>query len=628
MEKTEIVSLVMELTGIISNAEQIISRRNIAPAELLPKQAHIRKMMNTSSLRIGLAGGFNTGKSTLVNAFIGSNIVPMGSDQGTTAIPLHISASNQYDFVIHYVNGKKESYSRSRQKMMRKYMPQAYENVGWTNRKVAMINDLLGNNEIDESFFTLLSSICTIDDEAVESVHLKCPTTILKENIELVDLPAFDSFIYDSYRQRAFRKLHDCDIVIVTVSPQKMLNEDLIEFFESGCLSVKRLVFAITMADAVACVELERLLKDLKQQLSERLSINNATVVPCPSLLYLVRRGILESNIDFSKNPGRELQDLMNAFHLFKEQFFGEIGANIEKIKCNNAAIQEYEVFSVIEKKQERAVKELADEIRELANSQTMPLDSFLTSFREYNYQQDIDQYEKQYVEDFEIIRESFVRTMSEALKNASTKNEAQHIFTCDSVKEKNDMCSKELYQSYLRYIDALLNLYNSKREELVRGFLHQYNIKPLLTINGCKISPIECVGSKIRYSKRKLTTFVFARMFKRLKTIKQQVYDILDDVADRTLKKTTTNYQRSKTTANLRFRRQYEKMISKIYSDNIDVISRRIDNEDEVLQNKSYVYENLNNELDYIVNTIKNLKIEIDYDSIYVNNTFVRTLC
>lgn len=68
--------------------------------------------------------------------------------------------------------------------------------------------------------------------------------------------------------------------------------------------------------------------------------------------------------------------------------------------------------------------------------------------------------------------------------------------------------------------------------------------------------------------------------------------------------------------------------MISKIYSDNIDVISRRIDNEDEVLHNKSYVYENLNNELDYIVNTIKNLKIEIDYDSIYVNNTFVRTLC
>lgn len=610
----------MELTSIFSNVEQIISRRNIAPTELLPRQTHIRKMMNASVLRVGLAGGFNTGKSTLVNAFIGSNIVPMGSDQGTTAIPLHICTSDQYDFVIHYVNGKKESYSRSRQKMMRKYMPQAYENVGWANRKMAMINDFLGNNEIDESFFTLLSSICTIDDETIETIHLKCPTTILKENVELVDLPAFDSFFYDSYRQRAFRELHDCDIVIVTVAPQKMLNGDLIEFFKSGCLSAKHLVFAITMSDAVAYVEQEQLFADLKQQLSERLNIINATVVLCPSLLYLVKYGILESNIDFSKIPRREQQDMMNAFQLFKEQFFGEIGTNKEKIKYHNAIVQEYEVLSVMEEKQKQAMKELAEEIRKLKDTRTMPLDLFLTPFREFNPQQEIDSYEKQYVEDFENIRNSFVKIMSEALDKASTKNESQHIFTCDGVKEKNDMCSKELYQSYVRYIEALLNLYNSKREELVRGFLHQYNINPILTTNGYKLSSIEQVNCKIRYSRRKLTTFVFIRIFKRLTTIKQQVADILDDVADRTFQRPSEKYQRSRSAAIVRLGKQYEKMVAKIYTDNVDLITHRIANEDTVLHAKSYLYGNLNDELDYLACSIKKLKADIVHDSVYVN--------
>ena len=167
----------------------------------------------TDILHVGLTGGFNTGKSTLVNALLGVNILPMGSDQGTTAVPLYITKGKSFDFTIYYSDGNFDTYTNSRQKLTKKYLPLVYENTGWVNKGIGSLKDIWGKNDIDECFFDIFNLACTIDDEKIDSIKLTCPSTDLPSNVELIDLPAFDSFIYTSYRNRVIKKLSDCDVI-------------------------------------------------------------------------------------------------------------------------------------------------------------------------------------------------------------------------------------------------------------------------------------------------------------------------------------------------------------------------------------------------------------------------------
>lgn len=582
----------------------------------------------TDILHIGLTGGFNTGKSTLVNALLGVNILPMGSDQGTTAVPLYISKGDSYDFTICYSDGNSETYTNSRQKLTKRYLPLIYENTGWVNKGIGSLKDFWGKNVIDECFFDILNLACTIDDEKVDSIRLTCPSADLPSNVELIDLPAFDSFIYTSYRNRAIKKLSDCDVVLVVLSPKKMLNPDVFSFLkENKKLYGKYLYFVISMADTIDTQDEIELLASLKQQTIHHFNIHEAPKTTCSALLYLSDNGLLNTEIDFSQITKQRYRVLKKQFTSFKDSIFclrQEINSirqwgdnaylNWEKAKKENRVLSQE--LSICEEKFKIQYGKLDDEYKVLTQHRTLPFTLFCEQFLPHSLENAVIPLRNSFDKTALQSRQMVIESMRKAVLQSKTKNEAQRIATSVEVLSAKKLCEEGLFLAFVKFLDNILNEYMYIKNSVVDSFVKQYGQKPIIPNLTYTNLTYRQQKIKWRFKRRKLTTVRILRVFKKLERIKQQVLDVIDENVDDSLEKALRYYSASISETCQRLDRQHQKILKAFITENALKINKRVENENmaiaQVEEKRDFAIMQHKNDLQRIKGKIDLLKAQM----------------
>lgn len=550
----------------------------------------------TDVLHVGLTGGFNTGKSTLVNALLGVNILPMGSDQGTTAVPLYITKGDSYDFTICYSDGNSETYTKSRLNLTKKYLPLIYENTGWVDKGKGFLNDFWGKNVIDECFFDILNLACTIDDEKIDSIRVTCPSTDLPSNVELIDLPAFDSFIYKSYRDRTLKKLSDCDVVIVVLSPKKILNSDVFSFLKDNKkLYGKYLYFVISMADTIDVKTEIELLASLKQLTIHHFNIREAPNTTCSALLYLSDKGLLKTEIDFSQITKQRYRVLKKQFTTFKDSIFclrQEVNSirqwgdnaylNWEKAKNEiQLLVQER---SLCEEEFEIQFGKLNDEYNVLIQNRTLPFTLFCERFLNHSLEDAVKLLRNRFENKVLQSRLIVIESMRKAVSLSKTKNEAQRIATSDEVLGAKKLCEEELFSAFIKFMNSVRNEYMFTKNSLDNSFFKQYGQKPIMLNLTYTIFTYRQQKVKWRFKRRKLTTVRILRVFKKLERIKQQVLGVINESVDSSLDKTLRYYRTSINETCQRLDKQHQKILKGFITENALIINKRVESENKAI--------------------------------------------
>ena len=259
-EKNEALFETDNIDQIIGKIEQISKTHGIE----LPQTFHkIKARANDPMLYVGLIGEFSSGKSTLVNAWLGDNLLKTDILQATTAAPTLLKDNSEYQISTLMKNGdviNSEATSEAEK------------------FKAAFI-DYLHKVSADESY-----------SKDIKLVSISYPNEVLRsKGFALIDTPGANA---DNIRHKeisgwAVEEL--CDVAIVIIPANIPYSESLDEFIKTYLdKSFKKCVFVITKVDSIRREsELESLISTVKTRIETSLGIEVPEIITFSPRLYL-----------------------------------------------------------------------------------------------------------------------------------------------------------------------------------------------------------------------------------------------------------------------------------------------------------------------------------------------------
>lgn len=183
--------------------------------------------LKSEQIVVSVIGQFKRGKSSVINALLGEEILPV-SILPLTAIPVFI-----------FYGEKKELHIKTEQ------------------------TDLifLDRDEIKKGLFDFATEKANPENKkGVREIKLFFPSDLLKNNIILVDTPGIGS-IYAHNTRAAEEVIPKSDIGIFIVSPDPPFTEAEMNYFKSVLPKIKTSFFVINKADTVSQSDLEEVKK-------------------------------------------------------------------------------------------------------------------------------------------------------------------------------------------------------------------------------------------------------------------------------------------------------------------------------------------------------------------------------
>lgn len=177
----------------------------------------IKEKLEKETLTLSIIGQFKRGKSTLANAILGDDILPVGIVPITSAVTRVYYGDKSAQ--VHFFNGD--------------IQPIAFEKLSEYISEQENNNNKLG----------------------VSSVVIKAPSKFLKNGIEFVDTPGVGSF-HKNNTEVAYEYMKESDGVIFLLSVDSPINEIEIEFLKATKEFASKFYFAVNKADLVSEVEL------------------------------------------------------------------------------------------------------------------------------------------------------------------------------------------------------------------------------------------------------------------------------------------------------------------------------------------------------------------------------------
>jgi GTPase SAR1 family protein len=221
---------------------------------------NLRDRLNEGKFHLAVLGQFKRGKSTLLNAILGENILP-GSVLPATAIPTYISAGEQRSVRIIFND---ES------------------NSDFTSENVSEINHYL-NDHISEDKNP-------VNKLGVKTVELFTPSPVLHHGLVLIDTPGIGStHLHNTEATMAFLK--DCDAAVFIFSPDPPITWAEIEFLQEVRQNLKKIIFVLNKSDYLPENDIEDVKKFILNVLHEKCGF------PADSLFFTVsaKNGLISS---------------------------------------------------------------------------------------------------------------------------------------------------------------------------------------------------------------------------------------------------------------------------------------------------------------------------------------------
>ena len=201
----------------------------------------VLKQITSSLFRVAVIGEFKRGKSSLLNALLGTSVLPTDV-LPTTSTLNKIVYSNKKEITIVYKNG--ECVDKN-------------------------ISDLL-------QYGTKLSENSEINAETIQEIIVHYPSVFCKNNIELIDTPGLNDD--ERMTEITLRVLKDIDTAIVVISakmPLSLTEQNLIVRLLE-CEEIHDITFVITFIDAVSSrkSEQDRMIEYIKSRISNEVMEN------------------------------------------------------------------------------------------------------------------------------------------------------------------------------------------------------------------------------------------------------------------------------------------------------------------------------------------------------------------
>jgi GTP-binding protein EngB required for normal cell division len=221
-------------------ARAISSTRGSSDAQgrIIEKLGDLRTRFEEGRLRVAVIGQFKRGKSTLLNALLGTPVLPTGVTP-VTAIPTFIEASDSAWAKIEFNSGKEPIVTST-----------ASEIPGVLKRHISEAHN--PHNRLD-----------------VESVAIGVRSDFLDEGIVLVDTPGVGStFLHNTLTAEAV--LTECDAALFVLSADPPITETEVSYLDKVRTLIPKIFFVLNKADLLDADEKSDAERFLSDVLAER----------------------------------------------------------------------------------------------------------------------------------------------------------------------------------------------------------------------------------------------------------------------------------------------------------------------------------------------------------------------
>ncbi len=208
VDKRELAGLKKDMMQQLDSIRNIADKYNTAQSFLQDINTLEEEILQFK-IAVPLMGDFSSGKSTLLNAFLGSQFLPTDLGPETSiATELHAAVDNQEKLVLYYLNGDSREYTAGEYKQV----------------------------------------ISNVDQILYAELHLVNDSLMEYPDIILVDMPGLDSNL-GNHNKAILNYIHQGVSFIVCASAEYGLTNSLLEFFRNESIYQCDINLLITQKD-------------------------------------------------------------------------------------------------------------------------------------------------------------------------------------------------------------------------------------------------------------------------------------------------------------------------------------------------------------------------------------------
>lgn len=260
--------------------ENIISelKNDLTNKEILQELENTKNYLNNQKFSIGITGVMNAGKSTMLNALMGKEI--LGSAVVPETANLTIVKHNPTDNAKVYYWNEQEwnriEKSASQLESMKEFVEETNKIFGDNLKNY--IRPISRFDEIDIKDLSSYTSAETSGKKCnlVKYVELGSKLDFLSDGIEIVDTPGLDDPVIQ--REEITKEyISQCDMMIHLMNVSQSATLKDVEFIIDALLyqNISKLLVVITRADTVSKEQLDEVIKYTKTSIERQLKAQN-----------------------------------------------------------------------------------------------------------------------------------------------------------------------------------------------------------------------------------------------------------------------------------------------------------------------------------------------------------------
>jgi len=271
------------LAGLLQSAVSIMKSCGTGYADLISRLQSLQERFREGIFHLAALGQTKRGKSTLLNALLGENILPT-SVIPLTAIPTFLRAGPKLKARVIFKDGRaSQELTGEDSSAMREAL------AGFISE------ELNPNNRL-----------------GVEQVEIEHPSPILKPGLVLIDTPGIGS-TFEHNTEATLNFLPQCDAALFVVSPDPPITEVEVEFLKEVRSKISRLFFVFNKADYLSEQDLDKSVAFLKRALREKAGLKDVPVIFRASSLLGLKAKLAGSAADLEKSGLNKIE-----FYLIK----------------------------------------------------------------------------------------------------------------------------------------------------------------------------------------------------------------------------------------------------------------------------------------------------------------------
>lgn len=406
----------------------------------------LENKIDDKNLYLGVVGSFSSGKSTFINSVIHKNLLPTDAVQGTTVATSILKRADYDDLEITYLDGESKRYSQCADELLEEYQIQSSfidsdeekELTIW-ERFVKWIKCLLGINASKKKAYPnindqmeLFKKIISTENIAqnIQYVTLYYKNNNIPYSIAMVDTPGTESLNkrHNDVTKNAIDNI--CDAIVVMIPYDEPVSQELLNYVNTHLEQQKKdCIFVVTKIELLGDKEeLPRLMRVIKNRLEKGLEIENASVIPMPTFIYL-KSVDSEMQTTFLDNiPESEREELIQMY----EEGMALINSILSTKRTkyiNNKIIDICErVVAKLRLNLLDIVNDYEEKNRKLENNSVMMIDSFenkaMTAIK------DIDErYQQRIYGEMGFVNISLSSFRSEIKRVIDNSNDSQNLY-------------------------------------------------------------------------------------------------------------------------------------------------------------------------------------------------------